>query len=197
MNVISGKTLSTLDSRFESKLTSVWRELKKHAESAGTRADRLEQHLGGRLGKLETTWVEFLAKKKTEKELEDRLKELQKLLEWLTWRITWLEWSTKGEERGFGRPLDEKAAIPMAPPQTVAATAMAQPLAEDMDLWVRSGSRQRLRRPLNMTVVSPGTFTHVGQQVVHADARYMQNPLGGSMRVTASRSQPRLPTLAK
>jgi len=192
VNIVSEETLIELDSRFESRLTSVWKELKKYADSAATRADRLEQHMGGRVGKLETTWAEFLDKKKTEKELEEKLKELAKLIEWLTWRITWLEWACKGEERGFGRPLDEKDIMHVPPPGTVAATAFAQPLTEDCELWARAGSSQRLRRPMPTPIVEPGSFgssTGIGRQLAQA---YRAAP----SQMRASRGSGSLPKLA-
>merc|ERR1719229_1750924 len=134
-------------------MNMVWKELKDFSETAAKRADQIEAKALKKIEKVENAFNEYLAKKKSQKELEEQMKELKKTFEWLMWRITWLEWATKGEERGFGRPLDERAVGP-CPTHTNTATAFAQPISEDVELWARSGSAQRLRRQISVPLIT-------------------------------------------
>jgi len=166
------KIAAEVQADYEAKLTSMWGELKTHAQAAASRADQLEVRFGSRVAKVEAAVSDALGGSLkplpsqqlqaqsppsgvAEGDTEKSLKEHSRELEWLKWRITWLEWSTKGEERAFGRPLDSKAlsqAALLPPAHTAVATAFNQPLAEDVELWAReSGGRQRLRRPLGTT----------------------------------------------
>mmetsp|Transcript_33740 Transcript_33740/g.61118 ORF Transcript_33740/g.61118 Transcript_33740/m.61118 type:complete len:1333 (-) Transcript_33740:66-4064(-) len=143
--VIPEKTLKDIDDRAEKRLAAVWKELHDHAEAAAIRADEIEKNLGGRVEKCEAAAEAFRKAEAAQKEMEQKL---LKQIEWLNWRISWLEWATNGEKRGFARPLDSKAVLPLPPPSTIAATAFKQPVTEDCELWAREpGGRTRLRRP--------------------------------------------------
>merc|ERR1712232_1400193 len=75
-----------------------------------------------------------------------QLQDVAKKLEWMTWRISYLERSKGGEKRGFSRPVEATAALPMRPQSAVASPSRP---TEDAELWARtSDGRQRLRRQL-------------------------------------------------
>jgi len=192
---------SELDRRSETRLATVWTELKGFADAASTRADQVERSLGARVVKVENGFSEMLKRKKGEKELEQLIKEQQKQIEWVTWRISWLEWATKGEERGFARPLDSKAILP--PPSTAAATAFAQPLTEDVELWAREvngggNGRQRLRRPIQVPIVEPGGGSSPGHALATSLRSLSQPNLHGQQanQRQFANSHGRLPTIA-
>jgi len=79
----------------------------------------MEKNLGGRVEKCEAAAEDFRKSEAAAKEMEQKL---LKQIEWLNWRISWLEWATNGEKRGFARPLDSKAVLPLPPPSTIAAS---------------------------------------------------------------------------
>eukprot|EP00930_Biecheleria_cincta_P034547 TRINITY_DN23867_c0_g2_i2.p1 TRINITY_DN23867_c0_g2~~TRINITY_DN23867_c0_g2_i2.p1 ORF type:complete len:1087 (+),score=288.93 TRINITY_DN23867_c0_g2_i2:228-3488(+) len=138
------ETLREIDEKAEARLASVWKELHAHSEAAAIRADEMEKALSGRIEVCEAAAEKFKRAEAEAKAMEDKL---TKQIEWLNWRISWLEWATNGEKRGFARPVDSKAVLPLPPPSTSVATAFKQPITEDCELWAREpGGNQRLRR---------------------------------------------------
>jgi len=167
--------IESLDRKSEDRLASVWKELMGHAETAATRADKLERNLFQRMETSEKQIQDIIQKAKDD-EGAKKIAELIKQMEWVNWRISWLEWATNGEKRSFSRPVDAKSVLPSPPPSTITAPGFNQPITEDVELWARqTQGQQRLRRRIQMLPNGPDL-----NQFAPPSPEHGQRPLGGS-----------------
>jgi len=129
--------LAELDRRNESRLTSVWKELKGFTDAATAHTNSIERSLLSRIDKNDKSLVGACAG------VNCRFTEANaKQLESMAFRMSLLEWSTNGEKRSFSRPLQA----------SLASSAPSLPaLSDDSELWAKEPSGQlRLRRKMQL-----------------------------------------------
>lgn len=172
-----------LDQRTESRLETVWQELRSHSEAAAERARETEARLRVRVEQAEHGSARALDAITTKLQSHGgncgaccsccpkaEPGHLRKQLEWLNWRITWLEWATGGQKRSFGRPLAAGALAALPPPVTPAATSFCQPLAEDFEMWARepAGHVRPRRRNTSSPPEPPPLSTSASSPIIGA-----------------------------
>lgn len=164
--------IEELDRRNESRLTSIWRELRSLAEVAAARADKLERRLCQRLEVLERQRP--VGGGRPERFTEEMAKEFESM----KFRLSWIEWATSGEKRSFSRPLHPQAAGNQG--SSVGTCSLPAVLAADSEVWAREPSgRVRPRRRLQVPNANV---------LVHSGLTSSESGGPGRQAVTASRS---------
>lgn len=147
-------TITELDRRSESRLASVWKELRGLAESAAIHTNNIERNLSLRIEKIEKGSVGAGASTSTDCRFTENM---SKQLESLAFRLSWIEWGTSGEKRSFGRPLLQ--------PSSTNKTGFPQIPSDDSEMLAREPSGQmRPRRKMQLPKALQPTQEHVRHQ---------------------------------